>query len=216
MKMSACKTAVGWACMGALIASVGCATPPPVVQSEPSRPVTTVVLLPDEDGVVGAVLVKTTTGDSRLVSQVFQSVSVMTNSTGLLESRQLDVTQVNRSYAELLKVAPTHPARFTLYFGVGADLLPESQTAIAKIVGTIRSRTPTEVFVIGHTDTTGTDDINGRLALERASIVEKMLKGRMPSLDQVTVRGFGSRDLLVPTGPSVTEPRNRRVEVVVL
>jgi len=213
MKLPACQPAAGWSCIVALITCVGCAAPPPAVESKPA---TTVVLLPDEDGVVGAVVVKTTAGDSRLVKQAFQSVSVLKDRTDLTETRQLDVTQVNRSYAELLKAVPTHPVRFMLYFTVGADLLPESHTAIAKIVSTIRSRAPTEVIVIGHTDTTGTDDINGRLAQERASTVEKLLKGRMPSLDRVTVRGFGSRDLLVPTGPNVTEPRNRRVEVVVL
>lgn len=216
MKTSVCNCAAGWASIVALIASVGCATPPPVVVSKPAQPATTVVLLPDETGVVGAVMVKTASGDSRLVDQAFESVSVMKDSTGLSESRQLDLTQVNRSYAELLKAEPTHPARFLLYFGVGAELLPESHTAIAQIVNTIRARAPTEIIVIGHTDTTGTDDINGRLARERAGSIEKILKGRMPSLDRVTVRGFGSRDPMVPTGPNVTEPRNRRVEVVVL
>jgi len=177
---------------------------------------TTVVLLPDENGAVGAVMVTSGGGDSRLIDQAFQSVSVMKESTGLGETHQLDLAQVNRSYTQLLKAEPTPPARFMLYFGVGAELLPDSPSAIAQIVNTIRSRAPTELIVIGHTDTTGTDDVNNRLSRERASTVEKILKGKLQSLDRVSVRGFGSRDLLVPTGPNVTEPRNRRVEVVVL
>ncbi len=214
--MSIHKFVVVWACIVALISFAGCATPPPVVTQKPAEPATTVVLLPDEDGTVGAVTVTTAAGDSRVIDNAFQSVSVMQDSTGLAAPRQLDANEVNQSYANLLKAEPTHPTRFLLYFRVGADLQPESQAAIAQIVNTIRTRAPTEVFVIGHTDTTGTDEINAKLARERATTVEKILKDKMPSLDRVTVRGFGSRDLLVPTAPNVTEPRNRRVEVVVL
>ena len=206
----------GWACIAAIVTCVGCAAPPLVVQHQPPRPATTVVLLPDADGVVGAVTITTTTGDARLVDQAFQSVSVMQGSTGLAQTHQLEQSQVNQSYANLLKAEPTQPARFLLYFGVGAELLPESQARLAEIANTIRARAPTEVFVIGHTDTTGTDEINARLGRERAITVEQALKGRIPSLARVTAQGFGSRDLLVPTGPNVTEPRNRRVEVVVL
>jgi outer membrane protein OmpA-like peptidoglycan-associated protein len=38
----------------------------------------------------------------------------------------------------------------------------------------------------------------------------------MKDLGPTTVQSFGSRDPLVPTGPQVDEPRNRRVEVHVL
>lgn len=183
---------------------------------KPAEPATTVVLLPDEDGTVGTVTVTTAAGDSRVIDSAFQSVSIMKDSTGLAASHQLNAQEVNASYANLLKAEPTHPTRFTLYFRVGSELQAESQAAIDQIVTTIRTRSPTEVHVIGHTDTTGTDEINGKLARDRATTVEKILKGKMPSLDRVTVRGFGSRDLLVPTAPNVTEPRNRRVEVVVL
>ena len=213
MKLPVYRSSTSLAFIAALVA---CAAPPPVVESKPAQPATTVVLLPDADGVVGAVVVKTGAGDSRLVDQAYHSVSIMKDSANLSESRQLDATQLNRTYAELLKAEPSHPVRFMLYFGVGAELLPASQAALAQVVSTIRERAPTEVSVIGHTDTTGTDDINAKLARDRAITIEKVLKGRMPSLDRITVRGFGSRDLLVPTGPNVTEPRNRRVEVVVL
>lgn len=215
--MSKIAPVAGWACIVALVTCVGCATPPPPVAAhKPAEPATTVVLLPDDDGTVGTVTVTTTSGDSRKIDSAFQSVAVMKDETGLAASRQLDASDVTRSYANLLKAEPTHPTRFVLYFRVGADLQPESQAAIAQIIKTIQARSPTEVSVIGHTDTTGTDEINGKLARERAITVEKILKDRMPALDRVTVRGFGSRDLLVPTAPNVMEPRNRRVEVVVL
>ena len=75
---------------------------------------------------------------------------------------------------------------------------------------------PTEISIIGHTDTKGSDDINKNLSQKRALAVEKILKDYMPSLDRVDVQSFGSKDQLVPTPPNVNEPRNRRVEILVL
>jgi outer membrane protein OmpA-like peptidoglycan-associated protein len=46
--------------------------------------------------------------------------------------------------------------------------------------------------------------------------VEKLLKDRMTMPEPMSVKWFGSKDLLVPTPPNVNEPRNRRVEILVL
>ena len=140
----------------------------------------------------------------------------MKESTRLATPQQLTEAQVQQGYAKMLKAQPGKPLSFLLYFSAGAELTPESQAAIAQIVEKIRDRTPTEVFVIGHTDSTGTEEANTRLSRERATTVQKLLKSSMPMLDRITIQSFGSKDLLVPTGPNVNEPRNRRVEVVIL
>jgi len=31
----------------------------------------------------------------------------------------------------------------------------------------------------------------------------------------ITIQGFGETNLLVPTGPNVREPQNRRVEIII-
>lgn len=203
-----------WAWVCTIVLFAGCAAPPAEVPVT-YQTGTTVILLPDEDGKVGAVTVKTT-DDSRLVDQAYQSVSAMKEHTRLSDTLQLDQAGVTTSYAELLKAQPTKPSSFLLYFSAGADLTAESLAAIPRIMDTIKARAPTEVIVVGHTDTTGSDELNTRLARDRAILVEKVLKGRMPSLDRVTVKSFGSKDLLVPTPLNVNEPRNRRVEVVIL
>ena len=208
------QRAIVWACACTVMLLAACAAPPAEVPKT-YHTGTTVILLPDEDGKVGAVTVKTA-GESRQIDQAYQSVSAMKEHTRLSETRQLDAAGVTTSYSNLLKAQPTKPSSFLLYFSSGAELTPESLAAIPRILDTIRARAPTEVFVIGHTDTVGTDEINTRLARERATLVEKVLKGKMPSLDHVTVKSFGSKDLLIATPPNVLEPRNRRVEVVIL
>lgn len=177
---------------------------------------TTLILMPDESGKVGAITVKTQ-GDFRVIDKAYHSVTAKKGSSRLSETQALSEAQVNQEYADLLKAQPAKPSSFMLYFVTGSsELVNESQAIIPQIIKRIKTQMPTEISIIGHTDTTGSDNINDKLSLERARAVEKILKDSIPSLDRVSVRFFGSKDLLLPTPPNVNEPRNRRVEIVIL
>jgi len=178
--------------------------------------VTTLVLMPDESGKVGAIIVKTH-DDFRVIDKAYHSVTAKEGSSSLSETQALSEAQVNQEYADLLKAQPAKPFSFMLYFVTGSsDLVKESQAIIPRVIERIKAQMPTEISINGHTDTTGADNINDKLSLERARAVEKILKYSIPSLDVVSVGSFGSKNLLVPTPPNVDEPRNRRVEIVIL
>jgi outer membrane protein OmpA-like peptidoglycan-associated protein len=69
--------------------------------------------------------------------------------------------------------------------------------------------------VEGHTDTVGTAALNQSLSERRAAAVVQYLvtkHGIAPS--RLEAIGLGESQPLVPTGPQVNEPRNRRVQVV--
>ena len=70
--------------------------------------------------------------------------------------------------------------------------------------------------IIGHTDATGSKEFNLKLSLERARAVEKVLIGSGIDIDTLRLQSFGENDPLVPTADGVEEPKNRRVEVMVL
>lgn len=177
---------------------------------------TTLILLPDESGKVGAITVKTQ-GELRVIDQAYHSVSTKSITPTLSETQALSETQVNQEYADLIKAQPAKPTSFILYFDTGSiDLVKESKAIIPQIIDSIKAKMPTEISIIGHTDTKGNDDINNSLSQKRAVAVKKILKDYMPSLDRVEVQSFGSRDPLIPTPPNVNEPRNRRVEILVL
>lgn len=177
---------------------------------------TTLILMPDEAGKVGAITVRTQ-GDLRIIDKAYQSVTAKESTFRLSKTNTLSEAQVNREYADLLKAQPAKPSSFNLYFVSGStDLVAESQALIPQIIDRIKAQIPTEISIIGHTDTTGSDSVNDKLSLKRAKAVEKLLKGSVPSLNVVSVQSFGSKDLLVPTPPNVDEPRNRRVEILVL
>ena len=67
----------------------------------------------------------------------------------------------------------------------------------------------------GHTDTVGSAEANRALSERRAAGVVAYL-ARRHGIDRARLDpvGMGQEGLLVPTGPGVAEPRNRRVLVV--
>jgi opacity protein-like surface antigen len=73
----------------------------------------------------------------------------------------------------------------------------------------------TRIEVNGYTDTSGTAQYNMGLSIRRARAVQaELIKNGVPA-NAITIQGFGQTHLLVPTGPNVREPQNRRVEIII-
>ena len=73
----------------------------------------------------------------------------------------------------------------------------------------------TRIEVNGYTDTSGTKQYNQGLSVRRARAVQaELVKDGVPA-NAITIQGFGDTNLLVPTGPGVREPQNRRVEIII-
>jgi OOP family OmpA-OmpF porin len=73
----------------------------------------------------------------------------------------------------------------------------------------------TRIEVNGYTDTSGTPKYNQGLSVRRAqSVAAELVKDGVPK-DAISIQGFGETHLLVPTGPGVREPQNRRVEIII-
>ncbi len=73
----------------------------------------------------------------------------------------------------------------------------------------------TRIEVNGHTDTSGTPQYNMGLSTRRARAVESELVRDGVPQSAISIRGYGETHLLVPTGPGVREPQNRRVEIII-
>lgn len=73
----------------------------------------------------------------------------------------------------------------------------------------------TQLRVNGYTDTSGTARYNQALSLRRAqNVAAELMRDGVPR-SAISIRGFGETHLLVPTGPNVREPQNRRVEIII-
>ncbi len=121
---------------------------------------------------------------------------------------------LSANYDALLSVMPPPPKVFTLYFIEGATkLAPESIQTLEELR---RIVTPaSDVQITGHTDTTGDASGNDKLSLDRAFEVRAALVQEGLPVANAHVTGRGARELRVPTGQGVSEPANRRVEVIV-
>ena len=181
-----------------------------------AAPRTTVVLLPDEDGHVGAVSVSGA-GGSRQLEQAFSATTVEARGAGPSAAGALQPEALQATFQQLMNAQPTKPKVFVLYFAFGkTELTPESKAMLPAVLEMARARKPTEISVFGHADSIGSDQINARLSAERAELVARLLKASDPSVGRIEVRWFGSKAPSQPTEPRGAQPKNRRAEVMIL
>jgi opacity protein-like surface antigen len=79
------------------------------------------------------------------------------------------------------------------------DLTARARQIIGEAAANVTKVQVTRIEVNGYTDTSGTPAYNLKLSVPANEIV---------------TQGFGETHLLVPTGPGVREPQNRRVEII--
>ena len=73
----------------------------------------------------------------------------------------------------------------------------------------------TRIEVNGYTDTSGSPQYNMGLSMRRAdAVAAELVRDGVPR-NVIAIHGFGETHLLVPTGPDVREPQNRRVEIII-
>jgi len=103
---------------------------------------------------------------------------------------------------------------FVVFFDFDrADLSEEGRMIVREAVSETRRQGVVRVFVIGHTDTVGSRAYNQRLSERRALTVKnEMVRGGLDP-DEITAIGRNFSDPLVPTGPGVREPQNRRAVI---
>ncbi len=192
----------------------GCAAPP--APPAPAGPKTTVVLLPDEEGRVGAVIVSTGGGAQR-VDAAFSAVVVDAGTSPPSQPVERGKESVDSTFRALLDAQPPKPVAFILHFKLGTSTLTdESRAQLPALLQAAHERKPTEITVFGHADAIGPERRNVELSAQRAQTVASLLRRSDFDLGSIEVQSFGDKIPLVPTPPGVPEPRNRRVEVQIL
>jgi outer membrane protein OmpA-like peptidoglycan-associated protein len=95
-----------------------------------------------------------------------------------------------------------------------ADLTARSQGIVHDAADYSTHNQYTRIDVDGNTDTSGTPQYNMGLSERRARVVaSELVRDGVPQ-SAISMHAYGDTKLLVPTGPGVREPQNRRVEIV--
>lgn len=71
----------------------------------------------------------------------------------------------------------------------------------------------TEVKIIGHTDSTGTDAINNPLSVNRAASARDYLVSRGVNAARIAIDGRGSREPVADNASEAGRAKNRRIEI---
>jgi opacity protein-like surface antigen len=110
--------------------------------------------------------------------------------------------------------APPPARTYLVFFDWDKSVLtPRALTIISQAASDSKTGTTT-IDVSGYTDTSGTPTYNQGLSERRAKAVAGQLVADGVSASEIEEHAYGETHLLVPTGPGVREPQNRRVEIV--
>ncbi len=172
-------------------------------------------LLPDEDGKVGRIEVRSRTASQTLTQAATQTrvrkpVAAPTPATLLTRDDLEDTWGAARAST------PRAPASILLYFETGGTVLTAASMALIPTLTQVVAQYPApEIAVIGHSDTVGAANSNAALSQTRAQSVQALLvaAGIDPAI--ITVSSHGEANLLVQTPDNSDEPLNRRVEIIV-
>ena len=105
------------------------------------------------------------------------------------------------------------PADITFAFD-RADIQPRFVTALDAVARTIAGYRGTDVEVIGHTDSSGSDAYNYALSQRRGSSVADFLVSRRAEPDRLIVEAMGESEPVATNATTAGRAANRRVEII--
>jgi outer membrane protein OmpA-like peptidoglycan-associated protein len=180
-----------------------------------AAPKNVVVLVPDENGVVGALEVTSHKGSVRL-DEPGKALYIKKDGTLPDKATPIGKEELDSTFGEALAVSPEPPSRFILYFKFNSkELTEEGLASLEEAVAEINRRNSKDIIVTGHSDRVGERDYNVALSLQRAEMVKAQLTARGVAEEDIRATSHGEGNPLVATADNVPEPKNRRVEVLV-
>lgn len=96
-----------------------------------------------------------------------------------------------------------------------AELSFDARTTFDKIADVFKDYDKTAVHVVGHTDSTGTDEYNRKLSERRASTVANYLATQGVNPSRMVTWGRGESEPVAGNDTETGRARNRRVDIVV-
>ena len=112
-------------------------------------------------------------------------------------------------------IAPAGKSFLVFFDWDKSTLTDRARGIIREAAATSKSTAHTRMEVNGSADTSGNPRYNQGLSMRRAQTVAAELVRNGVARGEIAIKAFGDTVLLVPTGPGVREPQNRRVEIII-
>ncbi|MFT5835663.1 MAG: outer membrane protein OmpA-like peptidoglycan-associated protein [Sulfurimonas sp.] len=180
------------------------APPPPIADQ------TEIILLPQENGKVGKVIVRDN-GKEVILDKAWQKVETSNLDKKEILSKEI----IDAKYAQLLKEVPKKPNNYRIYFKNNSTDSVNAIDIFPRLIKDIKSNFALEVDIIGYSDRTGNDEYNKVLSLKRAKRVSMLLIEAGIDSKIIVINYHGEKNPVVETEDGVANELNRRVEVTV-
>lgn len=104
-----------------------------------------------------------------------------------------------------------------ILFTTGSSTLSTSaNSSLQKFATSLQNNPLTNVQIFGHTDNTGTREVNEKLSLARAQSVANKLIGSNVNSQRLAVKGLAFDDPIADNSTAAGKAKNRRVEVYII
>lgn len=173
-----------------------------------------ITLLPDSDGGIGAVDITLTEENNTQVSieKPFQSVEIKNNSHTVAN---LSEEEIAESFPELSKSDINMDNKFPLYFDSSQDKLSAKEfKKISTIIANIENDTKSDILVIGYADATGNSQYNLQLSKNRATNIADVIKKQLSFDKEITVKYHGDTRAKIDSQSGMEKAKSRRVDVI--
>jgi outer membrane protein OmpA-like peptidoglycan-associated protein/AmiR/NasT family two-component response regulator len=96
-----------------------------------------------------------------------------------------------------------------------AELTSQARSNLAKLADSLQTEARTNVMIVGHTDSAGSDSYNQQLSEQRGRSAESYLASQGVSSSRLASRGRGEAEPIASNGTDDGRRQNRRVEVAI-
>ena len=94
-----------------------------------------------------------------------------------------------------------------------SNIKPNLQPILDQFAQGLNNQPNSEIRIVGHTDTTGSDSVNNPLSVNRASSARDYLSARGVDSRRVLIAGRGSYEPIADNNSEMGRSRNRRIEI---
>jgi len=179
------------------------------------------------DGIeVGEATSDPVTGEYKIVLPYGQKYSMRAIAKDFIaEGDNIDLTQKAKGFQEIigkeLKLARIEPGTVirlnNIFFDTGkSELRPESAPELDRLVVNLNENPKMVIEVQGHTDNTGSKEINAKLSQDRADAVREYFISKGIEPDRIGSKGFGEGKPVATNDTDEGRQKNRRVEFVIV
>jgi outer membrane protein OmpA-like peptidoglycan-associated protein len=96
-----------------------------------------------------------------------------------------------------------------------ADVLPAGRENLRQLATSLRNYPGTTVLIVGHTDSSGSDEYNMGLSYRRAESARSFLAAQGIDASRVRVEGRGESEPVADNSTEAGRQQNRRVEIAI-